>query len=179
MNPAQPPDPTADAPAPPPPAETATADLPPRTATLAGSEPAGPPDVPVRVGRYAVRRLLGRGGMGAVYLAHDPELDRPVALKVPRLSDPDAEERFLREARAAAALDHPNLCRVYDAGRSDVGPYLAMAYVPGPTLTEVVRTDGPLPPPAPPRSRSGWPAGWPRPTATGSSTATSSPATSS
>src|SRR6516162_9902526 len=63
-----------------------------------------PPAAPDRVGRYEIRRLLGRGGMGAVYLAHDPELDRPVALKVPRLDGPEAEERFLREARAAAAL---------------------------------------------------------------------------
>jgi tetratricopeptide (TPR) repeat protein len=103
-------------------------------------------DVPGRVGRYEIRRLLGRGGMGAVYLAHDPELDRPVALKVPKLAGPDAEERFLREARAAAAVSHPNLCPVYDAGRTDGVLYLAMAYVPGPTLTEVLRQDGPLPP---------------------------------
>ena len=104
------------------------------------------PDLPDRIGRYEIRRLLGRGGMGAVYLAHDPELDRPVALKVPRLSGPDAEERFLREARAAAAVSHPNLCPVHDAGRADGVLYLAMAYVPGPTLTQGLRENGPLPP---------------------------------
>jgi tetratricopeptide (TPR) repeat protein len=105
-----------------------------------------PADLPGRIGRYEVRAPLGRGGMGAVYLAHDPELDRPVALKVPQVTGPAAAERFLREARAAAALDHPNLCRVYDAGRADGVLYLAMAYVPGRTLAEVVRRDGPLPP---------------------------------
>jgi tetratricopeptide (TPR) repeat protein len=103
-------------------------------------------DVPERVGRYLIRRLLGQGGMGAVYLAHDPELDRPVALKVPRLDGPEAEERFLREARAAAALSHANLCPVHDVGRADGVPYLAMAYLPGPTLAEVIRQEGPLPP---------------------------------
>lgn len=115
-----------------------------------GAEPPGgaPPgtDLPARIGRYEIRRLLGRGGMGAVYLAHDPELDRPVALKVPRLAGPDAEERFLREARAAAAVTHPNLCPVYDVGRADGVPYLTMAYLAGPTLTEVLRQEGALAP---------------------------------
>lgn len=99
-----------------------------------------------RIGRYLIRRLLGKGGMGSVYLAHDPELDRPVALKVPQVSGVEAGERFLREARAAAAVSHPNLCPVYDAGRADDVHYLAMAYVPGPTLTQVLRESGPLPP---------------------------------
>lgn len=99
---------------------------------------------PKRIGRYVIRRLLGRGGMGSVYLAHDPELDRPVALKVPKLAGPDAEERFLREARTAAAVTHPNLCPVYDAGRTDGVLYLTMAYVPGSTLTEIIREKGPF-----------------------------------
>jgi tetratricopeptide (TPR) repeat protein len=73
--------------------------------TPGSAAPAAPAaDVPGRVGRYEIRRLLGRGGMGAVYLAHDPEVDRLVALKVPKLAGPDAEERFLREARAAARM---------------------------------------------------------------------------
>src|SRR5207244_9791893 len=103
-------------------------------------------EAPTRIGRYEIRRLLGRGGMGAVYLAHDPVLDRPVALKVPKLAGPGAEERFLREARAAAAVSHPNLCPVYDAGRADGVLYLAMAYVPGSTLADLLKTEGPLPP---------------------------------
>jgi serine/threonine protein kinase/tetratricopeptide (TPR) repeat protein len=104
------------------------------------------PALPSRIGRYHVRRLLGRGGMGVVYLAHDPELDRPVALKVPKLASPGAEERFLREARAAAAVTHPNLCPVFDVGRADGELYLAMAFIPGPTLTALLRQEGPLPP---------------------------------
>ncbi len=100
---------------------------------------------PARIGRYLIRRLLGKGGMGSVYLAHDPELDRPVALKVPQVSGAEAGERFLREARAAAAVSHPNLCPVYDAGRADDVHYLAMAYVSGPTLTQVLRESGSLP----------------------------------
>src|SRR5205823_616041 len=85
-------------------------------------------------GRYRIRRLLGRGGMGTVYLVDDTELARPVALKVPhyfRPGDVEARERFRREARAAAALDHPHLCRVYDVGECEGVPYLTMAYVEG------------------------------------------------
>ena len=112
--------------------------------TAAGEATLARDHLPPRIGRYQIRRLLGRGGMGAVYLAHDPELDRPVALKVPKLDGPDAEERFLREARAAASVTHPNLCPVYDVGRADGLLYMAMAYVPGPTLTEVIQREGPL-----------------------------------
>jgi tetratricopeptide (TPR) repeat protein len=107
---------------------------------------AAPAPLPARIGRYEIRKLLGRGGMGAVYLAHDPQLDRLVALKVPKLSGPGAEERFLREARAAAAVSHPNLCPVHDAGRGDGVLYLAMGYIPGCTLTELLREEGRLAP---------------------------------
>src|SRR5262249_9766691 len=100
------------------------------------------PAQPQHIGRYHVRRLLGRGGMGLVYLAHDPELDRLVALKVPKLASPGAEERFLREARAAASVTHPNLCPVFDVGRADGVLYLAMAFIPGPTLTALVCREG-------------------------------------
>ena len=85
--------------------------------------------------------------MGGVYLARDSDLDRLVALKVPRFTPDDATavERFTREAKAAATIDHPNVCRVYDVGRIDGLPYISMAYVDGPTLADVLR-DGPLPP---------------------------------
>jgi tetratricopeptide (TPR) repeat protein len=84
--------------------------------------------------------------MGAVYLAHDTVLDRPVALKVPRRpgAGEGGTDRFVREARAAGLLHHPNICPVYDAGTQDGIPFLTMAYIPGRTLTEA------FPPPRPP-----------------------------
>jgi hypothetical protein len=103
--------------------------------------------LPEQFGRYRIIRPLGQGGMGGVYLARDGDLDRLVALKVPLFSPDDAEavERFTREARAAATIDHPNVCRVYDVGRIDGLPYITMEYVEGPTLAGVLK-GGPLPP---------------------------------
>ncbi|HKB04325.1 MAG TPA: serine/threonine-protein kinase [Gemmataceae bacterium] len=103
--------------------------------------------LPNPFGRYQIARPLGQGGMGSVYLARDTELDRLVALKVPHFGPDDAAavDRFTREARAAATIDHPNVCRVYDVGRIDGVPYISMAYVEGPTLADALR-DGPLPP---------------------------------
>jgi serine/threonine protein kinase/Tfp pilus assembly protein PilF len=103
-----------------------------------------PAMLPARFGRYTLHKLLGKGGMGAVYLAHDAQLDRLVALKVPRFGinpGPHDEERFLREARAAAMLSHPNLCPVYDAGQIGGVSYLVMAYVEGKPLAELLRDD--------------------------------------
>src|SRR5262249_52032961 len=77
--------------------------------------PPAPGSLPERFGRYHILRRLGQGGMGSVYLAHDTELDRQVALKVPQLSstgDTEVVQRFLREARAVATLKHPNVCPV-------------------------------------------------------------------
>ncbi|MBV8269702.1 MAG: hypothetical protein JO252_25545, partial [Planctomycetaceae bacterium] len=96
-----------------------------------------PADLPSSFGRYRVIRKLGAGGMGAVYLAHDAQLDRPVALKVPHVtsrSDPEVLERFLREARTAARFHHPNFCPIYDVGQIDGVHFLAMAYIEGRTL---------------------------------------------
>jgi tetratricopeptide (TPR) repeat protein len=110
----------------------------------AGAVPALPPVF----GRYRVEGLLGRGGMGAVYRAHDTQLDRPVALKVPNLADGDRArpvERFLREARAAARLQHPNICPVFEAGEIGGTVYLSMALVDGQPLAQRLR-GGPLPP---------------------------------
>ena len=104
--------------------------------------------LPEQFGRYRILRLLGRGGMGAVYLAHDNQLDRDVALKIPTLSGSEAEqvlERFHREARAAATLAHPHICPVYDVGVQDGSPYLTMAYVEGQPLTAHARTGNLLP----------------------------------
>lgn len=100
------------------------------------------------VGRYRLQRQVGSGGMGVVYEARDPRLERRVALKLlpPWMtSDPEARRRFLREARAASALDHPNVATLFEAAETDDGrPYLVMAYCEGPTLAERIRT-GPLP----------------------------------
>jgi eukaryotic-like serine/threonine-protein kinase len=92
------------------------------------------------VGRYRVERRLGRGGMGVVYLARDPSLGRPVALKVlsPHLgADAAARRRLVEEARAASALDHPHLATVYEIGETDDERlFIAMAYYEGETLRE-------------------------------------------
>jgi hypothetical protein len=98
-------------------------------------------------GRYLIERKLGEGGMGAVYLARDTQLDRPVALKVPFLGGPEADAlraRFLHEARAAAALHHPGICPVYDVGEADGTPYLTMPYLTGEPLSRRLAR-GPLP----------------------------------
>jgi WD40 repeat protein len=89
------------------------------------------------LGRFQLRRELGQGAFGIVWLAHDPQLRRDVALKVPRLEalvSPAARERFLREARAAAGLDHPNVVPVFEAGEIGSVCYIASAYCPGSTL---------------------------------------------
>src|SRR5262249_24611294 len=109
-------------------------------------QPAAPAGLPERFGRYRILQQLGKGGMGTVYLAEDTQLDRRVALKVPRLRPEDGPEvwqRFYREARAAAMLDHPNICPVYDFGEIDGTPYLTMAYIQGESLAEVLRSGRP------------------------------------
>ncbi len=93
--------------------------------------------LPEEFGRYQIIERLGQGGMGSVYLAEDTQLGRRVALKVPEFGPhdgPEARKRFLEEARAAATLDHPNLCRVYDAGEVHGQFYLTMAYIEGQSL---------------------------------------------
>jgi serine/threonine-protein kinase len=99
------------------------------------------------VGRYQLRSRLGGGAMGVVWLAVDPDLERRVALKLiaPALADdPDFRTRFLREARAAAAVDHPHVLPVYEAGTADEQLYLAMRYVPGVDLATRLARSGPL-----------------------------------
>jgi serine/threonine-protein kinase len=108
--------------------------------------------LPARLGRYELQQILGKGGMGVVYLAFDAQLGRRVALKIPYLFGPDADAvrelrtRFLREARLAATLTHPNLCPVHDFGEIDGVLYLAMAYLEGKPLATFIRPEQQLPP---------------------------------
>jgi beta-lactam-binding protein with PASTA domain/tRNA A-37 threonylcarbamoyl transferase component Bud32 len=100
-------------------------------------------------GRYGVRSRIAEGGMATVYLAVDERLEREVAVKVlrPHLAHDDTfVTRFRREARSAAALSHPNVVAVYDQGEDDGHMFLAMEYVPGQTLREVLTEEGPLSP---------------------------------
>lgn len=90
-------------------------------------------------GRYRIERTLGHGGMAVVYLAHDEELRRLVAIKVLAehlAGDPAFRERFLQESRLASRLSHPNVVQVYDAGEADGRPYIVMEYVQGDTLAQ-------------------------------------------
>jgi serine/threonine-protein kinase len=99
--------------------------------------------------RYQIVRHVARGGMAEVYLARDLLLDRPVALKVlfPEFaSDRSFVERFRREARAAASLNHPNIVSIYDWGEEGGTYFIVMEYVDGRTLREIIRTEGPLHP---------------------------------
>jgi len=105
--------------------------------------------LPHRFGRYLLEQELGRGGMGVVYRATDTLLSRPVAVKIPFASGPQAatiRRRFLAEATAAAALTHPNICPIYDLGEIDGTPYLTMAYVRGTPLADRVSPAAPYEP---------------------------------
>ncbi len=103
---------------------------------------------PKRLGKYEILEEIGRGGFAVVYKARDAQLDRVVALKVlhPYWSaDPGFAARFRREARAAANLRHPNIVTVYETGEADGQLYIAMAYLPGPTLGQLLAAEGALP----------------------------------
>ena len=97
------------------------------------------------VGRFRVVRVLGQGAFGTVYRAFDPLLDREVALKVPRFvdDDPALRERFLREAKAAARLRHPNIVAVFESGQSGDNPFIASEFVDGVPLAQVLRQQRP------------------------------------
>lgn len=93
--------------------------------------------VPVYVGRYRVTDTLGEGGMGVVYAAVDEQLERPIAVKVlrhERAADPTARERFWREARLAASVNHPHICQLYEIGESDGQLFIAMERLEGEPL---------------------------------------------
>jgi len=128
-----------------------------RTGTLPGNAsfntpPAvaeGQTDSVVRqVGRYLIQSRLGRGGMATVYKAHDPSIGRDVAVKFLHASlaeDEECRARFLREARAAGGLSHPNIVVVHDVGEIGARPYMAMELIDGPTLADVLDKERKLP----------------------------------
>src|ERR1700730_18693396 len=100
-----------------------------------------------KFGPYEIESPLGAGGMGEVYRARDARLDRSVAIKVLAshlVSSPELKQRFDREARALSALNHPNICHLYDIGCQDGTDYLVMELLEGETLVERLRK-GPLP----------------------------------
>ena len=125
-----------------------------------GSRPSGPPEVeleraraavkhalgvddaPAKLGRFVLLHPLGEGGMGRVYLAHDPTLDRKVALKILQAGSRDPStaaerrRRIMREAKALAQLDHDNVLRIFDVGVVDTEVFIAEQYVPGQTLAQ-------------------------------------------
>ncbi|MFO0848419.1 MAG: serine/threonine-protein kinase [Gemmataceae bacterium] len=150
--------------------DDATAAGPTDPATTAGRRPGGEPDEtgpagpdpsagpaagPAMIGRYRIDRVLGRGGMGLVYLGHDPVLGRPVAVKVIRPRDPRwadgtfastrLRESFAEEARIGAQLNHPAIATVFDYGYQGDDPYIVFEYVGGETLDQTLARRGRVP----------------------------------
>jgi tRNA A-37 threonylcarbamoyl transferase component Bud32 len=125
------------------PANRGTHDGDPQAETILYKAPEKPDqvDIPKKLGRFEIRSRIGAGAFGAVYRAHDPVLDREVALKVPRaaaLEKSQARARFLREPKAAAQLRHPHIVPVFDAGSDGEHYYIASAYIEGRTLEDVI-----------------------------------------
>src|SRR4051812_29046837 len=103
--------------------------------------------LPAGIGRYRVERILGEGGFGLVYLAHDEQLQRPVAVKVPHrklVARPEDAKAYLTEARTVASLDHPNIVPVYDVGSTEQFPcYVVSKFIDGSTLACKIQDDRP------------------------------------
>ena len=109
-----------------------------------------------KLGPYEIVAALGAGGMGEVYRARDTRLDRAVAIKIlpTHLSDnPEAKQRFEREARAISSLNHPNICTLYDVGHQDGSDFLVMEYLEGETLVDRLKKGPALPRSSPSSSR--------------------------
>ncbi|HQP87907.1 MAG TPA: serine/threonine-protein kinase [Thermoanaerobaculia bacterium] len=107
---------------------------------------------PTRIGRYEILRPLGKGAMGVVYLAQDPQIERTLALKTVRFDGPsqsfsmsEAKARFLKEAKISGRLQHPNIVTVYDVGEDDGVLYLAMEYISGGSLSQRLAEPGSFP----------------------------------
>src|SRR6185312_15853447 len=98
-----------------------------------------------KLGPYEILSLIGKGGMGEVYRARDPRLGRDVAVKVlpaDRMADQSRRRRFVQEARAAAALNHPNIVTIHEIESADGNDFIVMEYVPGKTLDAVIPRQG-------------------------------------
>src|SRR5579872_1529021 len=97
------------------------------------------------LGHYRIESKLGEGGMGVVYRAFDSHLDRPVAIKILRpetTANPERRRRFVQEAKAASALNHPNIVHIYDINAADGTDFIAMEFVPGKTLDQCIGRSG-------------------------------------
>lgn len=114
-----------------------------RHTTFAGIKQSKEVTVPEHFGRYRIIKTLGTGGMGVVYLAEDTELNREVALKIPKFPEGqnEIEDRFRREAKAAARLQHRNICPVFDIATHDGQLFITMAYIKGRPLAEFIRPE--------------------------------------
>ncbi|MBI2835028.1 MAG: protein kinase [Acidobacteria bacterium] len=99
---------------------------------------------PHSIGRYQVIDRLGQGGMGYLYLARDPAIERLVAIKLLRDNSDEVRERFAREARSAGRLRHVNIVTIFDVGEHDGQPFIAMEYIPGNTLADLIGRRAPL-----------------------------------
>ncbi len=133
------------------------------------------PAGPGQIASYQMIEEIGRGGMAVVYRARDVRLGRWVALKVlaEDLARDDAfRRRFIRESQAAAAVDHPNIIPIFDAGEAGGMLFIAMRYVGGQDVHSLLNRAGPCRPPAPPASWPRWPPPWTRRTRAGSCTGT-------
>src|ERR1041384_105999 len=97
------------------------------------------------LGHYRIEAKVGEGGMGVVYRAFDTHLDRSVAIKILRadaITSPERKRRFLQEAKAASALNHPNIIHIYDISSSEGTDFIAMEFVPGKTLEQLIGKNG-------------------------------------
>jgi serine/threonine-protein kinase len=104
------------------------------------------PEIPTVIGRYLIARELAHGGMGSLYLARDPAIDRLVAIKLLRegFEDESVRERFAREVRATGRLHHPNIVTIFDTGEHGNRPFIAMEYIAGETLASVIHRRAPV-----------------------------------
>lgn len=111
------------------------------------SVPQGNDHHPEQISRYQVKKILGQGGFGIVYLAYDEQLQRLVAIKVPHrhlVDRPEDAEAYLAEARTVANLDHPNIVPVHDVGSTEECPFFVVSkYIEGRTLAQKIRDNRP------------------------------------